>query len=253
MSYQIPPFLKKEGNSLLYNGEEGSELVYYIPESYFRDDEAISAPAYISGSYVSLIGIFDYAIFDKNGTPGKLTRFNFPSIFLCKPSNIEKVKDIKLTKYTSKQSYRLLHFSNGDEVVVSTKVPQILENSELFFTLFFITGNISTNIPYDTLHTYFDKNINLNGADYGILEQYFGMIVSEMARDSSDESKNYFKSKEFDPKGTNYAINSIRMLPKYISPYQSIISENFDEAVMGAVLMSKDDTKTSPLEKIMMD
>ena len=41
-------------------------------------------------------------------------------------------------------------------------------------------------------------------------------------------------------------------IPKYISPYQAITSENFDEALRAAVLLKDevDSTPISPLEKI---
>ena len=51
----------------------------------------------------------------------------------------------------------------------------------------------------------------------------------------------------------SYKPISVKMLPNYISPYVSIISENFDESLRSAVLMKdKEDLPTSPLEKIVM-
>ena len=41
------------------------------------------------------------------------------------------------------------------------------------------------------------------------------------------------------------------MVPKYISPYTAITSENWDESVRAAVLMKdKEDAPVSPLEKV---
>jgi hypothetical protein len=42
------------------------------------------------------------------------------------------------------------------------------------------------------------------------------------------------------------------MAPKYVSPYVAITSQNWDEAVRSAILMSDDVEKTpvSPLEKV---
>jgi hypothetical protein len=43
----------------------------------------------------------------------------------------------------------------------------------------------------------------------------------------------------------------IRQVPKFLSPYQALVSENWDEAVQSAILMKdKEDTMESPLEKI---
>ena len=49
-----------------------------------------------------------------------------------------------------------------------------------------------------------------------------------------------------------YTPINIKMVPKYISPYTAITSENWDEAVRAAVLMKDkvDSTPVSPLEKI---
>ena len=44
---------------------------------------------------------------------------------------------------------------------------------------------------------------------------------------------------------------NIKMVPKYISPYTAITSENWDESVRAAVLMKdKEDAPVSPLEKV---
>jgi hypothetical protein len=50
-----------------------------------------------------------------------------------------------------------------------------------------------------------------------------------------------------------YTAISIKTVPKYISPYTSLTSENWDDAIRGAVLLSDKVEKTpeSPLEKIL--
>ena len=50
----------------------------------------------------------------------------------------------------------------------------------------------------------------------------------------------------------DYQMVSINQLPKYISPYTAITSENADEAIAAAIL-NKNTHKTSPLEKVMMN
>jgi hypothetical protein len=48
-----------------------------------------------------------------------------------------------------------------------------------------------------------------------------------------------------------YKLISIKLIPNYISPYTSIISENWDESLISAILMKdKEDLPYSPLEKI---
>ena len=60
----VPEFLKQEGDSLIFKDE--GELVFYIPEDYFRADGSIKY-AEVAGDYVNSIGFFNYEVFDKNG------------------------------------------------------------------------------------------------------------------------------------------------------------------------------------------
>ena len=241
MGYDIPGFVKRKDDSLLFNIPD-SELIYYVPEYYFTNNIA-----QIHGPYYSLLGIFNYSIFDKNGKNNGLHDFNFPTIFLCKPYEVEKIKDVKLTKNVDSTNYRLLKFKYGDELVSNVKVPKIIDNVEAFFKTFIISGKIPTTIPYDKLHEYFKENINLNGSDYGINMQLFGIIISEICRSCSDESKPFRLSNISNM--NDYKPISIKTVPNYISPYVSFTSENFDESIMAAMVMDED--KPSPLEKVL--
>lgn len=243
MAYNIPKFLKRSGDSLLFAGEEGSEFVFYVPEIYFERKDAI-----IVGEYVNLLGVLDYAIFDKNGKHSGLKNFYFPTVFLSKPYTTEKLKSVKLTNTSEIQDYRLLKFKKDDPIVVSVKVPQIIDNVEEFYKLF-LTGHLPTTISYDKMQNYFVESMNLNGSDYGLSLQLFGIIVSEMCRDKNDISKPFRLSKETNMK--NYKAVSIKDLPKFISPYASITSENWDESVVSAI--TNKEHKESPMEKLLMD
>lgn len=240
MAYEVPKFLKRDGEALLFN-DEGC-LIYYIPESYFEKDIAV-----VNGEYVNLIGIFDYTIQDKNGKNNGLNRFNFPTIFLCRPGEMEKVKEVKLTQYTDEQDYRLLKFYKGDQAVVSVKVPQSVENAEEFYNMF-IYEKLPNTIPYDELQNYFIDNIKLNGENYGLSIQMFGIIIGEMCRSPKDV-KTLFR--HTDMKNMNdYRSIGIRQAPKYISPFAAITSENWDESVVNAI--TNKNAKYSPLEKLLM-
>lgn len=244
--YEIPSFLKKKDLAVLYNGAEGSELVFYIPESYF-----ISKVASIDGEYLNTLGVFNYSIFDKNGksTIG-LRNFRFPAAFLSKPSKITKESNIKLTSESPIIDYRIAHFNNGDEVVHSVKVPQMIENVENFFKLSFITSHIPTTIPYDDIFTYPDEAMELSGNKFGINIQMFGMIYGEILKDQDGETP-YRLTKKLDKSQTGYMYSNVIKNPKHNGPFISITSQNFDEAVMGAIL-SNDNPKETPLEKILI-
>lgn len=238
--YKVPAFLKKDGDALLFNGE--GQFVFYVPELYFDRGDAE-----IKGEYVNLLGILDYTIFNKNGSNIGLKRFYFPTVFLTKPSRIEKSKNIRLKTAVEPQDYRLLIFEKDDAVVVSTKVPQNISNVEDFYRIF-LTGKLPTTIPYDKLQDYFIDSIKLNGSSYGMSLQMFGIVVGEMCRDPKDPSRAFRLTKFTDP--MSYRNISIKDLPKYISPNVSISSENWDLGVVGAIM--NPNTTNSPLEKLIM-
>ncbi len=238
--YKVPAFLKKDGDALLFNGE--GQFVFYVPELYFDRGDAE-----IKGEYVNLLGILDYTIYNKNGSNIGLKRFYFPTVFLTKPSRIEKSKNIRLKAAVEPQDYRLLIFEKDDAVVVSTKVPQNISNVEDFYRIF-LTGKLPTTIPYDKLQDYFIDSIKLNGSSYGMSLQMFGIVVGEMCRDPKDPSRAFRLTKFTDP--MSYRNISIKDLPKYISPNVSISSENWDLGVVGAIM--NPNTTNSPLEKLIM-
>ena len=240
MATNVPKFLKKDGDSLLFN--EDGQFVFYVPEIYFDRGDA-----QIKGEYVNLLGILDYTIFNKSRSNIGLKRFNFPTVFLSKPSKIEKIKNIKLKEATDSQDYRMLIFEKGDAVVVSTKVPQNIANVEDFYRIF-LTGKLPTTIPYDKLQNYFVDSIELNGSSYGMSLQIFGIIISEMCRSAKDPAVSFRHTKFTDQ--MSYRAISIKDLPRYISPNASISSENWDLGVIGAIMNPS--TTNSPMEKLLM-
>lgn len=240
MAEKLPPFVKREGDSILFN--QDGEFIFYVLDEFFQKEYAI-----VKGEYVNLIGILDYAIFDEKGKNSGLKRFYFPSVFLTKPYAMDKMKNVRLTKTQEPKDYRLLRYKKGDQIIVSTKVPQELRNMEDFYKVF-LYGKLPTTIPYDKLQDYFNKNINLNGSSYGLNIQIFGMVISEMCRDPHDLSKPFRNSNFTDL--TAYKPISIKDIPKYVSPHQSISSENWDEALIGAIMHPTD--IDSPLETLVM-
>ena len=244
---KVPGFLKQEGNALIYNQDE-STLVFYIPENYFNNSSKVPI-AYIEGLYVSSIGIFNWAILDKNGKRSELKAFTFPTRMLCKPSEIEKVKNLQLDN-TEPSDYRLLKFKKGDEVISQTKVPQLIDNVETMFKMAVITGKIPTTIPYHKLWELFVESARLNGFSFNVSVQLFGILLRGICRDPNDLSKMFAETSMNDM--NKYRPISVTQVPKYISPYTAITSENWDESLRAAILMKdKEDVPYSPLEKVM--
>lgn len=244
---ELPKFLKKEGNALVYNNNDDSTFVFYVPEAYFNNSSKVPI-AEINGQYVSMIGLCNWSIIDKHGKMGKLMPFDFPTMMLCKPREIEKVKNIQIDN-TEPSDYRLLKFKYEDEIVSQCRVPQLIDNVEIFFKMAIVTAKIPTTIPYDKLWRLFIDSADLNGFEYGLNIQLFAILISKVCRDPNDISKEF---RETDMSNmNNYRPINIKMAPKYISPYTAITSENWDEALRAAILLKdKKDTPESPLEKI---
>lgn len=246
---EVPKFLKLEGESLLFN-EDNKEFIFYVPENFF-DATSKRAVAEIKGDYVSMIGICDWAIIDSKGQRSELKPFCFPTMFLCKPYDIEKVKGLKLDSDREPKDYRLLHFKKGDEVVSQVRVPQIIDNVELFYKLAIITARIPSTIPYDKLWSIFLENMSLNGSSYGLNAQLFGIVIAGICRDPKDITRPFRMTNMNDMH--NYKPVPVTLIPNYISPYTSIISQGWDESLASAILMKdKEDLPYSPLEKIVM-
>ena len=269
---EIPAFLKKNGESLEFALED-SEFVFFVPEAFFDNDKI----AAVVGNSVQLLGICNYSIFDKNGKNNGLHPFTFPTIFTTEPYMIEKRKglqlntmlkesfDSELVDYNAETydvnadpdlndleeetaDYRILRYKKGDKIVSNIHVTKSVDNVEIFFRLFLITAKFPTTIPYDRLHEYWIKNAELNGFSYNLNMQMFGIIVSEVARAKNDISKPFRLSRSNDM--NNYRPVSLKLTPKFVSPFVSITSENFDQSLMGAI--TTENKNTSPLEKILM-
>ena len=242
MAYDVPKFLRRDGDSLLFDQE--GEFVFYVPEIYF---DVGRKDAVINGEYVNLLGILDYAIFSPTGYSSGPKRFFFPTVFLTRPSRIATQKNVKLKPGVDPQDYRLLIYNKDDPVVVSVKVPQDIGNVESFYRIF-LYGKLPVTIPYDKMQDYFTESIGLNGSSYSITLQMFGFVISEICRSKTDLNTPFRLTNFTDP--TSYKPLGIRDVPKYISPNSSIGSENWDNAVVGAIMHPND--VGSPMEKLIM-
>lgn len=239
---------KQDGNKVLCNIPADKEVVFFIPEVYFSNKSA-----QIMGDYVSLIGIFNYCLWDpKTEKPvGPLKTFKYQTVFVTKPYVIDKPKNYKLTASTPETSFRLMRYRNGDILVHSIYTPQEIEHVEEFFKLFVITGNIPTTIDYREIYYYFPEAMALSGNSFGLSMQMFGIMQSELCRDPKDIKKPFrLSSSKKNGQWTNYQVTSIKDIPKYTSAYTSLTSEYYDDAVMYATMLKGDDNKFTPLENV---
>lgn len=235
----MPPFLKRKGDAILYNGE--GEFIFYIPEIFF--DQQIS---YFEGEYISTLGIMDYTTKINNKLSG-LHTFNYPTRFSTKPYKVEKITDVKLIKESEPDDYRVLYYKKDDPIIVDIKVPQDIDNSEALIKLFIKNGHIPNTIPYDKIQEYFVSNYLYNGNKYSFSLQLFGIIISELCRSKKDIKVPFRLSKDNDMK--NYKPISVKYIPKLISAYTSLTSENIDESIVFASL--NNNKVQIPLERVL--
>lgn len=246
---ELPKFVSRDGVSLIFN--QDGQLIYYVPDAFFNGKRAL-----LEGETVVLLGSFCYRLVSKSGSLGELKQFNYPSMFICKPSSIEKVKDYKLTEVSQAKDYRLLIFEKGDQLVTNVFTPQDLAYTEELLSLHILTGKIPENIPYIDLYKYPYKSMQINGEAFQIHTQLMALLYSKICRDPKDLKKVFRLSKELDIDNTSYIPISIKDVPKYSSPYTSITSENIDEGILSSVLLSQDEDNGkphvySPLEKVL--
>lgn len=236
----LPNYLKKDGNSIIFNAD--GQFVFYVPEMYFESKYAI-----VEGEFVTTLGILEYEVFNQAGkSVTGIREFKFASKFMTKPSDIEKIKEAKIGKET--MDVRVLSYNKGDQIIVSTKVPQLTSNIEDFFRLF-NSGKQSKAIPYNEIQDYYLEAAKINGLNYGVTTQLIGVAISELYRDPKDLSKPFRLSKDFDNR--NYQPINILEVPKYVSPYTAFTSQNFDDALVSSMI-NKNETY-SPLEKLLTD
>jgi hypothetical protein len=235
-------YYKVENSKVIFTGD--GELIYFVPEKYFD-----CGAATVIGELVESMGIFSYGLYDKNGKQLKIARFKCPTMFECRPSSISKEKGFQLINSKTAKDYRLLHFKKGDELICNTNIPKDVENVEKFVNLL-IGGHLPDDIPYNEVHEYIIKNAELNGFNYKVSGQTFGILVGVIYRSMKDLSVPY-RNSDYDKNMLDYKAISIKEVPKYTSPYTAITSENADEAIAAAMTMTKS-SGDSPLEKVMM-
>lgn len=242
----VPDYVKLKGESVYFDGE--GQFLLFIPEIYFERAIAVT-----EGEYIETLGICNYAVIKKGETniTKNLRTFYFPSKFVTKPGKVEKVKGLAITKnYTA--DYRILYYENNgeDHIIESVRVPQDINNVDDFFRLFVETPNTPNTISYYDIYKYYIDSMAVNGFSYNLNLGAFGALISEMYRDPSDINKPFRLGTAIDKDPCSYKAISIKQVPKLVSPFSSLTSENFNEAVVGAIM--NENNTPSPLEKVLV-
>lgn len=239
---QTPDFISVKGTSFVFNKD--GWFKFFVPEKYFS-----GKLAQFVGENISLFGVIPYAIYDKNDKPiGKLRTFKYPISFLTKPDEIEVVKGLKLTKNNKVEDYRVLKYRRGGVIVVNYNIAEDADNIEKWYSAL-DTGSLPINIPYNQIQDYFMQNVLLTGNDYGVSLQLIGVVISELCRSKDDISKPF--RLDNNPDQNAYQWIAIKDVPRDVSPFTALTNEEWDKAVIASITTKN--SKSSPLEKIMMD
>lgn len=238
----IPNGITKKGESVYWTGE--GEFLLYIPEFFFNMNFAST-----EGEYVSTLGVLTYNIADKNGKTGPMKNFYFPSLFTTKPGYIEKRKDFDITD-SYKADCRILHYANNgmDQVIASTKVVKNVDNVDNMFRLMVKTGKTPNTVRYDEMQQYIMDSAKINGVSFNFTIGLYGIIFGDLCKDPNDLSKLFRNTNLPEKNMCGYKEISVVDAPKYVSPYASITSENFDEGVIGA--LNTEGIEASTFEKV---
>lgn len=240
---ETPSFIKVENNSFIFKDDGIFKL--YVPEKYFD----IKMAEFV-GEIVNVFGILTYEICDKNDKIiHKMDNFKFPAKFNTKPDDIEIVKDFKIFPTSEPQRYRVLKYYKNGVVVVNYAISETVDNLNTFYSALQY-GNLPNCVPYNEWQDYFFENIALTGNSYKVSAQLMGIVFSELCRSSKDPSVPFRMSKSKDMR--DYKMCNIREIPREISPFTAITSENWDEALISSTLADSN-KQHSPMEKIMMD
>ena len=248
----IPDIFKQDGYAIKYNVNDGTELIYYVPEDFFNATSK-NPVAQVIGEYISLMGLCVWGIVDTHGKVGKLRLLNIPTVFSCKPYTVDKIRNEKLPGSSEEMDYRILRFRYGDEVISNVRTEKTIDNAEMLFKILVFTAKIPTLISYDDIWKLFLENAKANGVNYGLNIQLYCMLMSIICRNANDITEPFRYTDMRDMHG--YKPISIRLVPKFISPFTAITSENFDEGLRASIMMSdmpESEIPYSPIEKILM-
>ena len=239
----LPSFIRQEKESLIFNGKD-QEMLAYIPEKFFERNIAE-----VEGNVVNLLGIFPYTVQDtKTGKNIGLKNFRYPTPIYTEPYRIDKVKQITLTKNSMPEDFRIFRYKDGDAVVSNIQTVQFVGNVEKVINMFYILGYIPNTIKYTDLVDYIFETMHINGNDCELNAQIVGITISEVCRGINDISKPYRLTNTTDE--TAYRSISIKEVSKFTSAYTALISEDFDESLMYALM--NNDPKETPLERVLV-
>lgn len=172
-------FIKKD-NKVLTNVDY---IEAYVGAKYFK--KGLNE---ILGDKVTIMGIFNFKVGDKDGdvSKSKIHTFKFPTMMMTKPTSIEDIEQ-EIIPGTGVQKYKVLKYYKNDAMMVTTQIVTSIDNVETFVNLL-IAGNLPNTLKYSDVMNLFLKNISINKQKLGITALILSIVISEIYRYKKDPS-----------------------------------------------------------------
>lgn len=239
-------FLTKKDDQIIFNG---TYMEAYIPANMFDKGTC----QYMGSDKVNIFGLFVFKISNANGNIDdkcKLQTFNFPSMFISKPSSVE-TRVVEFYPGKGEVKYIVLKFFKDDAVMFSSKVLSKIENIEIYINLL-IEGNLPSTLSYDDLLSITLKCMNINGRMH-VQALLFSVVISNMYRYKNNLTVPFRKiigKGEASP--LDYTAVNARTVCANDSTFSALIFEDADTMILSSVNRKRynKDTNPSPVESL---
>ena len=238
-------FIKRDGKIIL-NADHADA---YIPADMFSDAENKSAIASEYGEGFLIMGLFNIRIFtspDQKDNDVPLRTFNYPNMIETYPSS----STIQKLNFTGEEeSYRVLHYIQGDEIMPSS-MPKAANNCTKFLNAI-TAGKIPNTIPYNDILVTWHRNLESNGISPKIPSMYMQAIIAEKCRYFKDPSKAFRKIYGKDMSRNDYMMTNMRGTAAYSSVFASQVFEDMGRMLGTSINITRRDIpqNISPIEK----
>ena len=223
---------------------KGKYLEMYVPKEFVERGLAEDV-----GNLYSVFGIIHLRTFATGDKPNQIETLNLPSMINLYPSEKE---DRNITIEGQEGRYVVLKFLNGDRIMDS-QIKKDSSAANLFLDMLF-RGKLPSTIDYSKLMKIWDKNLEINGVNFGVAATCRSITIAEIYRDKNNPADKYAKvvGKNFTKKQLDYITSNAREMCARNSTFAALTFEDFDAALTASLNINnyKRNETISPIEKI---
>jgi len=237
------PFLKKKDNQYIF---DGYKIRIFIPKEYFQKEIAVER-----GKFIETTGIFIFKEYknesDKRGNqhtmklPYKM-QFNFSNYY---------DGEYSLARNENPEKYRVYELGKDD---IFMKNNQLSDTGINEFIDVLHKGRIPNTTDYSEIIKIYLKLLEFSGTSLGVPSLVLETIVSVLARNKEDLTKQFREVIGKGEAGENdYKLVNIKQVPSLESTFSDITFEDMNQSLINSVKRSRnnEDEKESSIEKVM--